>query len=202
MLCRRTHRTNLLPRARRMQSPARVVIGAVVVWVCAAPPASAQSVELTALTVERRGGELTLDFAARPHLSRTMEHAMERGVPVYFVAEAALYRPRWYWRDERVARVRRTWRIAFQPLTDNWRVGLGAISQSASTLAEALAMASGASGWNLVELDRLDADADYYLEFSYSLDTSRLPSPMQIDLTGTSDWALRVERRVALPEPS
>lgn len=161
--------------------------------------AAAQSAELLTLALRRDEGALLLEFATRLDLPRTVEDALQRGVPVYFVAEAAVYRRRWYWRDDRVARARRTWRLAFQPLTANWRVGLGALTQTYDTLGEALASLSAAGRWRIADLDDLDPDGRHYVEFSYRLDTTQLPSPMQISLTGQTDWLLRVERELAVP---
>ena len=84
-------------------------------------PAAAQGVELASVELARRDGALVLDFAARLSLSPAVEDALQRGVPVYFVARATLYRNRWYWRDERVARVTRMWRVAYQPFHTNAR---------------------------------------------------------------------------------
>jgi hypothetical protein len=170
-------------------------------WICLAalalpalPPARAQGIDLVALALQRQDGALTLDFNARLQLSRTVQDALERGVPIYFIAEATVLRSRWYWRDERVARASRTWRLAFQPLTSTWRVGLGAIGQSYATLPEALSAVTRLSGWKLAELSQIDPDARHYVEFSFRLDTTQLPGPMQIGLTGQADWVLRVER--------
>ena len=88
----------------------------------AARAQSEQGVELTSLRTTRADGELSLDFNARIVLPRAVEDALSRGVPVYFRAEASLWRNRWYWRDERVARVSRQWRVAFQPLTGQYRL--------------------------------------------------------------------------------
>jgi len=119
-------------------------------------------------------------------------------VPVYFVAEATLWRNRWYWRDERIARVSRQWRVAFQPLTGHWRVGLGGLNQTYTSLAEALAAASSSAGWKLTELARLDPDKSYTLQFDYRVDTSQLPSPMQFGLVTQGDWAVGVSRVMKL----
>jgi Domain of unknown function (DUF4390) len=156
--------------------------------------ARAQGVELLALQVGRSDGALVLDYAARLQLSATVEDAVQRGVPIYFVAQASLWRNRWYWRDERVARVSRSWRLAFQPLTSTWRVGIGAITQNFATLPEALAVISRTSGWKLADAAQVDPDSRHYVEFEFRLDTSQLPSPMQIGLTGQADWQLGVER--------
>ena len=156
--------------------------------------AQAQGVELASLALKRHEGALTLDFQARLNLPRAVEDALRRGVPVYFVAEATVYRSRWYWRDERLARVSRTWRVAYQPLTSTWRVGLGGLYQTHASLAEALAVLSSSSDWKLADLSQIDNDSRHYVEFSYRLDSSQLPSPMQIGLGGQADWVIGIER--------
>jgi hypothetical protein len=158
----------------------------------------AQGIELASLEPQRQDGELTLDFDVRLALPKTVEDAMQRGVPVYFVAEAALYRARWYWRDERVARVQRSWRVAYQPLTSTWRVGFGGFNQSFQTLSEALSVVSRSSRWKVAELSQLDAESKHYLEFSYRLDNSQLPSPMQLGLGSQAEWVLGVERTLRI----
>ncbi len=156
--------------------------------------AHAQGVELATLQTTRGDGALNLEFAARINLPRAVEDALQRGVPIYFVAEAQLLRNRWYWRDERVSRVVRSWRVAYQPLARFWRVGLGGLNQTYDTLSEALNAASSSAGWKLADLSQLDADRSYYVEFSYRLDTSQLPSPMQFGLGGQGDWAVGASR--------
>lgn len=152
----------------------------------------AQGIELNTLRVQRGDSELTLEYSARMTLSPTLEEALHRGVPMYFVAQASVYRGRWYWRDERVARVSRTWRVAFQPLTSSWRISLGGLSQVFGSLAEALAPLSSVAGWRLADAERLEHGERYYVEFSLRLDQTQLPPPMQIDIGG--DWKLGIER--------
>ena len=86
------------------------------------PQAQAQGAELATLQATRADGALSLEFNTRVTLPRAVEDALQRGVPIYFVAQATLQRSRWYWRDERIARVSRTWRVAYQPLTASWRL--------------------------------------------------------------------------------
>ena len=155
-------------------------------------PARAQGVELKTLKAERHDGDLVLEFSTRLTLSPAIEDALRRGVPMYFTAQVAVYRNRWYWRDERLVRASRTWRLAYQPLTANWRLSTGGLSQGYGSLSEALAPLSRVTGWPLLEGERLDAGERYYIEFSFKLDNSQLPQPMQIDLGG--DWKLGVER--------
>lgn len=158
--------------------------------------ARGQGVELGTLQVQRVEGVLNLEFNARVTLTKAVEEALQRGVPIYFVADAQLLRNRWYWRDERVARLTRSWRVAYQPLTGAWRVSLGGLYQTFPSLGEALATASRSGAWKLVDVAQLDPDKSYYLEFSYKLDTSQLPGPMQFGLGGQGEWAVGASRTV------
>jgi hypothetical protein len=182
-----------LPRILlRQVAQALLLVLALLAGLLGTPPALAQAVELKQLQLQRRDGELALEFSARLTLGAAIEDALHRGVPMYFNARATVYRDRWYWRDERIARVSRTWRLAYQPLTASWRLSLGGLSQSHGTLSEALAPLSQISGWRVVELDKLESGNRYHVEFSFALDNNQLPQPMQIDLGG--DWKLGIER--------
>lgn len=160
--------------------------------------AQAQAVELPVLDIARQDGALVLDFQARPVLSKAVEEAMQKGVPLYFVAQATVLRSRWYWRDERVARATRTWRLSYQPLTGQWRVSLGGLGQTVASASEALAIVSRASGWRIAEPGEIEPGERYHVEFSFRLDNTQLPRPMQLDLAAQADWRLSVERNVRL----
>ena len=166
-------------------------------------PVRAQGVDVTTLSAFRSEGTLALEFTVRLSLPRAVEEALQRGVPIYFLAEAQLLRNRWYWRDERVARAARSWRLAYQPLTGFWRVGQGGLNQTYPNLAEALAVATRSANWKLADLGQIDNDKSYYVEFSYKLDTTQLPGPMQFGLGGQGDWAVGASRvlRVELGPP-
>lgn len=160
--------------------------------------AHAQGVELSALELRASEGTLTLEFSARLTLSRAIEDALRRGVPMYFDVEATLFRSRWWWRDERVSRVARSYRLSYQPLTGTWRVALGPLGQSYATLSDAMAVLSRVSGWPMAEGSQLEDDERYYLEFSFRLDPTQLPQPLQIGLG--NDWSLGIARTIRVDE--
>lgn len=154
----------------------------------------AQSVELSAFSVVRSDEGVLLSFTANFELPRSVEDALVRGVPLYFEAEAALFQQRWYWRDKRIARVSRSWRLTYQPLTRTYRVSTGGLNQNFETLPEALDLLRRSSRWKLADAAQVDDEAHNYVEFSYRLDTSLLPRPMQIGIGGEAAWSLSIER--------
>ncbi len=189
-----------IQRIHRVRHALQRGLCALVAWVLAlsALTAQAQGVELLTLQATRAEGAVNLEFSARVALPRAVDDALQKGVPLYFMAEATLLRNRWYWRDERVARLSRSWRLAFQPLTGAWRVSLGGLHQTYASLDEALGAVSRSGGWKLIDADRLERDGSYYVEFSYRLDSSQLPGPMQFGLGGGADWAVGVSRTLRI----
>ena len=174
---------------------------AALLWGLLALPALAQGVEVLELAARRDEASVQLDYQLRVTLPTPVEDAALRGVPIYFTAQAALWRPRWYWRDERIARARREWRLSFQPLTSTWRVSQGGLGQSFPNLAEALAAMTRSTAWRVADAREVEPDGRHYVEFSWRLDTTQLPRPMQIGLSGiggASEWSLGVERSVRL----
>lgn len=160
--------------------------------------AAADPLELPTLEVVRTDDGLMLSFVSRFELPRAVEEAVQKGIPLHFVARIELFRSRWYWRDQRIADVSRTWRLAYQPLTRRYRVTFGSLNQSYDTLDDAMAAIRRVTQWKVVDNSALDNDAHHYVEFSYRLDTSQLPRPMQIGITGQSEWTLSVERTISL----
>jgi hypothetical protein len=165
----------------------------------AAPCAwAAERAELTTLDITRDEDGVNMSYAVDFELSHSVEDALAKGVALYFVAEAQIYRDRWYWRDRRVADAVRVWRIVYQPLTASYRVTFGGLSQSYATRTEAVAAISRGTRWRIAEPGQIEEGASHYVEFSYRLDTTLLPRPMQIGVAGQSDWQLSIKRTVRL----
>ena len=156
--------------------------------------ARAEGPELTSFEVTRSDEGLLLNYVLGFELPRGAEEALGKAVPLYFVAEAEVFHDRWYWRDKQIAQATRVWRVVFQPLTSNYRVTFGGLSQTYATRTEALAAISRNARWKIAEPGQVDEGGRHYVEFRFSLDTSLLPRPMQIGISGQPDWALRVEK--------
>lgn len=166
-------------------------------------------VELTELQVERADGALYLSAQLHFSLPATVEDALNKGIPIYFVASAETVRERWYWYDREIASAHRYMRVTYQPLTRRWRLnlspeplvnaGLGVtFTQYFDTLAEALASIQRMARWRIAALSDLDPAARQSVKFRFRLDASQLPRTFQMGAVGESDWALSIERQIDL----
>jgi len=130
------------------------------------------------LAVSEEGLLLSADFGFE--LGDRLEEAVANGVPLHFVVEFELRRPRWWWFDEATASRRIHWRLSYHALSRQYRLTSGALHQSFPTLAEALDVMRRLRNWLVVERSvRLTGD-DYEASVRMRLDAAQLPRPLQV----------------------
>ena len=169
-----------------------VLICASLLW---APAACANELGLNSFELVHTEDGVLLSYSVDLELSRSVDDALSKAVPLFFVAEAEVFRSRFYWRDQRVGYAVRRWRIVFQPLTSTYRVTFdGGLSQNYASRAEAFAAISRSARWKIAEGAQIEDGSRHYVEFSYRLDTAQLPRPMQIGIGGQADWSMSVQR--------
>lgn len=166
--------------------------------------AQAQSpAEPSQLRIERADDDILVSAQVQFELPSSVEDALQKGLPLFFVAEADVLRERWYWYDKKVASAERHLRLAYQPLTRRWRLtvtsggskggSLGlSLNQNFDTLPQALAIVKRVSRWKIANAAELDGSTKYRVEFRFRLDVSQLPLPFQIGTLGQADWNVAV----------
>lgn len=171
--------------------------------------AQTRALEITQLQVERRADGLFLSSQVRLELPSAVEDALNKGVALFFVAEAEVLRERWYWYDAKVASAAKHTRLAYQPLTRRWRLSVSSepispiglsmsFGQNFDSLGEALRAVERISGWKIADASAVDLVDRHVVEFRFRLDMTQLPRPLQIGIVGQSDWNLSAARRVRL----
>ena len=176
-------------RRSALRVAAAIVVAASVAVLRAAEP------EITSFDLVHNEEGLLLSYNINMELSRGVDEALSKAVPLFFVAEADVFRNRFYWRDQRISQAVRRWRIVFQPLTGTYRVTFdGGLSQNYTTRSEAFSAISRSARWKIAEPGQLEEGSRHYVEFSYRLDTTQLPRPMQIGIGGQADWAMSVQK--------
>lgn len=158
-----------------------------VVVICA----SAQGIHVTLAEIvlgEDEYYSLNADFDVV--LGTAVESALNRGVPLTFVIEAQVKRPRWYWFDETAAQTRSQYRLSYNALTQQYRVTVGNLFQNFGTLAEALQLLSRVRNRPIAARDALAKGETYRAAVRFRLDTTQLPKPFQVTALASREWSL------------
>jgi hypothetical protein len=141
-----------------------------------------------ALVAAEEGYYLESDFEIT--LNATLEEALNKGVPLYFLLEFEIIRPRWYWLDDKVVNTQQQYRLAYNALTRQYRLGIGAFFQNFNELNEALAFLSRVRRRQVLELGMLSRGSVYSAAVRMRLDVSQLPKPFQLNALASRDWNL------------
>jgi hypothetical protein len=169
---------------------------AALVALCAAlvfaPSARADiEVKRASLAVAEDGYVLEADFAIQ--LTAPLEDVLSKGVSLYFLLDFELIRPRWYWFNDKVAETQHQYRLSYNALTRQYRVGTGSLYQNFATLADALEVLSRVRRHNEIEPGVLKKDTSYVAAVRLRLDTSQLPKPFHLSALGSRDWNIASE---------
>ena len=121
-------------------------------------------------------------------LTPTLEEVLNKGVPLYFLLEFELIRPRWYWFDERVLYRQQEYRLSYNALTRQYRLGVGNLHQNFTTAAEALEVMSRVHRRVDFTPGALRRDTSYVAGLRFRLDTSQLPKPFQLNALVAREW--------------
>jgi hypothetical protein len=153
-------------------------------------PAHAQGIEVRKPTITIEDNAFVLDAQFDIQLTPTLEEALNKGVPLYFSLDFELIRPRWYWFNDRVVGLHQQYRLSYNALTRQYRLGVGNLYQNYATLGEALEVMSRVRRRQEVDPGSLRKDASYTAAMRLRLDTSQLPKPFQISALGSSQWTI------------
>ena len=135
-----------------------------------------------------RDGKLEIDADIEFGLNDQLRDAAQRGVPLYFTADLTITRERWWWFDKSLVDTSRTWRIVYNALTRQWRVGLGELTFPVTSLDDAMSVIRHIRNWPVGDADEFDADVLYGGQLRLRLDTSLLPRPFQVNALNSSSW--------------
>ena len=130
------------------------------------------------------GAEFDVQFSPR------LEEAVNRGVPLYFVVEFELSRPRWYWFDEKPVQFSQTYKISYTPLLRQYRLSVGNVYQNFTRFEEVTRVLSRLRNLQIADRSAFRKDATYQAGIRMRLDTAQLPKPFQLNAIASRDWTL------------
>jgi len=141
------------------------------------------------------GDALLLNATFEFEMPQALEEAVQKGIALYFNIEFELFRKRWYWFDRKVASSTLTYRLSYSPLTRQYRLARGGLSQSFESLDEALALLKSVRNWKVVDKGLLSPREDYEAQVRMRLDVNQLPKPFQVNAITSREWTLASDWR-------
>jgi hypothetical protein len=169
-----------------------------------------EEAQIKTLKLERTADGIYLSAQMQFELTPTVEDALLKGIPIFFVAQSDLMQARWYWYDRKIASVQRTMRLSYQPLTRRWRLTVAqgslkdmqqtqAIGQQFDSLEEAMFAMRRIARWRVADPIPHDSDVRLDVVFRFELDLDKLPRPFQLGNVGLSDWIIATSAKATVP---
>ncbi len=149
-------------------------------------PAEGIEVRNAALVAGDGGYFLEADFEIA--LNATLEEVLNKGIPLYFLLELEVLHPRWYWLNEKVVSSQQQYRLSYNALTRQYRLGVGSLYQNFAALTEALDFLSRVRRRQVLDPGVLTQGRAYIASVRMRLDISQLPKPFQLNALASRDW--------------
>jgi len=153
--------------------------------------ARADVVEVKEADLRLEDDQYVLNAEFELALSPTVEEALRKGIPLYFVLEFEVNRPRWYWFDERLVSTQVTYRVSFSALTRQFRLSSGLFVQNLATVDDVIRLLSRVRGRPVARQEELPKGSAYEASVRFRLDSAQLPKPLQVSAIAARDWQLQ-----------
>lgn len=163
-------------------------------WLVAVPQAQSTQLGAVEQVVEVvpfvRDGDVSIHADVEFDLSADLREMALKGVPLYFSADVEITQSRWWWLDRTMVKDTRTWKLVYNALTQQWRVGEGDLLRPESSLADALYPLQHIRYWRLAPIQDFDESTVYQGRVRFRLDTSLLIRPLQVGALNDRSWSL------------
>jgi hypothetical protein len=169
----------------------RALLCVVALLVAAAAQADTIVVKSAEIHAEEDGFYLNAEFDVT--LNATLDEALQKGVPLYFLLEFELSRPRWYWLDEKVLASTTQYRVSYNALTRQYRIASGLLGQTFDGLDEVERFLSRVNAREVARRDQLAKGTRYDAAVRLRLDVNQLPKPFQMSALASREWTLQSE---------
>ena len=174
----------------RLAAPRGALFALLVAFMVPAPAYAEDGIAVRAAALEAVEDSWQLDAQFDIEFSPRLEEAVNRGVPLYFIVEFEISRPRWYWFDEKPIQASQIYKITYTPLLRQYRLSVGTFYQNFTRFEEVARALSRLRGWHIADKGAFRKDQVYQAALRMRLDTAQLPKPFQLNAIASRDWTL------------
>ena len=120
-----------------------------------------------------------------------LEEAIRKGIPINFIIEFELKKPRKYWFDEEVAKKTKEILLTYHALSkqfilsesENHLIAFDNLTQAKNELKRI-------KNWRIFDKSQIDDTDKYSAYLQVKLDQTKLPKQLQADITSNQEWQL------------
>jgi len=120
-----------------------------------------------------------------------LDEAIRKGIPINFVIEFELKKPRKYWFDEEVAKKTKEILLSYHALSkqfilaesENRLIAFDNLTQAKNELKRI-------KNWRIFDKSQIDDTEKYSAYLLVKLDQTKLPKQLQADITSNQEWQL------------
>ena len=120
-----------------------------------------------------------------------LDEAIRKGIPVNFIIEFELKKPRKYWFDEEVAKKTKEILLTYHALSkqfilsesENHLIAFDNLTQAKNELKRI-------KNWRIFDKSQIDDTDKYSAYLQVKLDQTKLPKQLQADITSNQEWQL------------
>jgi len=120
-----------------------------------------------------------------------LDEAIRKGIPINFVIEFELKKPRKYWFDEEVAKKTKEILLSYHALSkqfilaesENRLIAFDNLTQAKNELKRI-------KNWRIFDKSQIDDTEKYSAYLVVKLDQTKLPKQLQADITSNQEWQL------------
>lgn len=159
-------------------------------WLSLAASCWADGLAVKSANLELKDEVYYLNASLDVALNRTLEDALNHGLPLNILLEFKLVKPRSFWFDEDVASVQQNLRLSYHALTRQYQLSSNLTHKNFSNLTQLLEELSEVRGWPVLDRSLVKKRYTYLASLRIKLDLSQLPQPMQVNAIGAKDWNL------------
>ncbi len=180
------------PFFRSIRQNGRHAVGALLATILTlvSVAANAEGITTRYAKVESSDEGYRVDAEFDIQFSPGLEEAVNRGVPLYFVVDFQLTKPRWYWFDEKPVQASQAYKITYTPLLRQYRLSSGSAYQNFTRFGDVVRALSRVRGWTVADKGALRRDVGLQASIRMRLDTTQLPKPFQLNAVASRDWDL------------
>lgn len=155
--------------------------------------AGAEGIDVKSADLEQVEEAFILNAELEISLSPVLEDALNKGVPLNFVADFELKKPRWYWLDETIASAQQHVRLSYHALTRQYQLNFSGHYLNFLSLGEACRELGQLRDWPVMVKERLKKRTAYVAALRMKLDLGQLPKPLQVNALASKEWNLDSE---------